>query len=130
MPMTQDNVFIKVREVLTSALAVDPEEVTPEARLNQDLGAESIDYLDIQFQLEKAFNIKIPQGELWPESLFSNPEYVSNGKLTPKGLEELKRRMPFADLTEYEKDPDVNKFRDVFTVTTMVNYVMQKINAA
>ncbi|HMD53958.1 MAG TPA: phosphopantetheine-binding protein, partial [Phycisphaerae bacterium] len=70
MPMTREEVFVKVREVLTNALAVDPEEVTPEARLNQDLGAESIDYLDIQFQLEKTFSIKIPQGELWPESLF------------------------------------------------------------
>jgi len=127
MPMTREEVFVKVREVLTNALAVDPEEVTPEARLNQDLGAESIDYLDIQFQLEKTFSIKIPQGELWPESLFSNPEYVSSGKLTPKGLEEIKRRMSFADLTEFEKDPDVNKFRDVFTVNTLVNFVLQKI---
>ncbi|HTV46970.1 MAG TPA: phosphopantetheine-binding protein [Phycisphaerae bacterium] len=128
MPMTQEEVFNKVREVLTNALAVDSDEVKPEARLNQDLGAESIDYLDIQFQLEKAFNIKISQGELWPESLFSNPEYVSSGKLTPKGLDELRRRMPFADLTEFEKDPDVNKFRDVFTVNTLVNFVLRKIN--
>ncbi len=129
MPMTRDDVFAKVRGVLTEALAVDPEEVVPTARLNEDLGAESIDYLDITFQLEKAFSIKIPQGELSPESVFSNPEYVSNGHVTPAGLEELKRRMPFADFTAFEKNPDINKFRDVFTVDTLVRYVMTKIQA-
>ena len=130
MSMTQDEVFAKVRTVLTGALAVDADEVTPQARLNEDLGAESIDYLDITFQLEKAFGIKIPQADLSPESVFSNPEYVVNGKVTPKGLDELKRRMPFADLTEFEKDPDINKFRDVFTVDTLVRYVMSKLGVA
>lgn len=126
--MTQEEVFNKVKEVLTSALAVDDEEVTPEAKLSEDLGAESIDYLDITFQLEKAFGIKIPKGELIPENLFSNPEFVSNGKVTPKGIAELKSRMPYADLSTFEKDPDVNKFRAVFTVDTLVKYVMTKVN--
>lgn len=125
--MTKEEVFSKVKEVLTTALAVDEEEVTPEARLSEDLGAESIDYLDITFQLEKAFNIKIPKGELLPDNLWSNPEFVQNGKVTPKGIAELKSRMPFADLSKFEADPDVNKFRDVFTVETLVNYVMTKV---
>ena len=128
MPMTQEEVFNKVKEVLTSALAVDDEEVTPTAKLSEDLGAESIDYLDITFQLEKTFGIKIPKGELIPENLFSNPELVANGKVTPKGLAELKTRMPYADLSAFEADPDVNKFRDIFTVDTLVKYVMTKVN--
>ncbi len=127
MPMTQDEVLAKVKEVLTTALAVDEDEVTPQARLSADLGAESIDYLDITFQLEKTFAIKIPKGELIPENLFSNPEFVANGKVTPKGLAELKTRMPFADLSKFEADPDVNKFRDIFTVDTLVRYVMTKV---
>ena len=130
MAMTQDEVFAKVKDVLTTALAVDDAEVTPTARLTADLGAESIDYLDIQFQLEKAFGIKIPKGDLMPEILFANPEYVANGRVTPAGLAELKTRMPFADLTAFEKDPDVNKFWDVFTVDTLVRYVMSKVNPA
>ena len=129
MPMTQDEVFEKVKEVLTTALAVDVEEVTLTAKLSGDLGAESIDYLDITFQLEKTFGIKIPKGELIPENLFSNPEFVSNGKVTAKGIAELKARMPFADLSSFESDPDVNRFRDVFTVDTLVKYVMTKLNA-
>ncbi|MGN6367523.1 MAG: acyl carrier protein [Phycisphaerae bacterium] len=129
MAMTQEEVFNKVKDVLTTALAVDDDEVTPEARLSEDLGAESIDYLDIQFQLEKAFAIKIPKGDLTPDTIFTNPEFVQNGKMTPKGLAELKTRMPFADFSKFEQDPDINKFRDVFTVQALVNYVMSKVNS-
>ena len=128
MAMTQDEVFSKVKEVLTTALAVDDDEVTSEARLSEDLGAESIDYLDISFQLEKTFGIKIPKGELFPENIFTNPEFVQNGKMTPKGIAELKTRMPFADLSKFELDPDINKFRDIFTVDALVKYVMTKVN--
>ena len=128
MPMTKDEVFSKVRDVLVSTLAVDENEVTPEAKLSGDLNAESIDYLDITFQLEKTFGIKIPKGELFPENLFTDPEYVQNGKMTAKGLAEVKSRMPFADLSKFEQDPDINKFRDIFTVDTLVKYVMTKVN--
>ena len=128
MPMTHDEVFAKVKDVLTTALAVDDEEITPTARLGEDLGAESIDFLDISFQLEKTFGIKIPKGELFPENMFTNPEFVQNGKMTPKGVAELKTRMPFADLGEFEKDPDINKFRDIFTVEALVRYVMTKVS--
>jgi acyl carrier protein len=126
---TQEEVFNKVKEVLVAALAVDDEEVTPEARLTEELGAESIDFLDITFQLEKTFGIKIPKGELIPESLFSNPDFVKDGKVTPAGVAELKARMPFADLSKFEADPDIKKFTDVFTVDVIVRYVMTKVNA-
>ena len=128
MPMTKDEVFAKVKEVLVSTLAVDDNEVTPEAKLSTDLNAESIDYLDITFQLEKTFGIKIPKGELFPENLFTDPEYVQNGKMTAKGIAELKVRMPFADLSVFEADPDINKFRDIFTVDTLVKFVLSKVN--
>ena len=128
MPMTKEEVFTKVKDVLVSTLAVDDEEVTPTARLSGDLNAESIDYLDITFQLEKTFGIKIPKGELFPENLFTDPEFVQNGKMTPKGVAELKTRMPFANLTAFEADPDIAKFRDVFTVDTLVEFVLSKVN--
>ena len=128
MPMTKDEVFTKVKEVLVSTLAVDDNEVTPEAKLKTDLNAESIDMLDIMFQLEKAFGIKIPKGDLMPENLATNPEFVQNGKVTPKGVAEMKARMPFADLTAFEADPDINKLWDIFTVDTLVKFVMTKVN--
>lgn len=128
MPMTEADVFEKVRETLVDALGVDDDEVTAEATLTGDLGAESIDFLDIVFRLEKAFNIKIPRGELFPDNILNNPEFVQDGKLTDKGLSQLKQRMPHADFREFEQDPDVSKMAELFKVQTIVNYVLVKVN--
>jgi oligoendopeptidase F len=68
---------------------VDEDEVVATARIGGDLGAESIDFLDIVFRLEKAFAIKIPRGELFPEDVLTDPKYVQDGKVTELGLSEL-----------------------------------------
>ncbi len=128
MPMSREDIFRSVQETLVDALGVDDDEVSAEATLKGDLGAESIDFLDIVFRLEKSFSIKIPRGELFPDDVLSNPEYVENGKLTPTGLESLKAAMPFADFTKMEQDPDISKMPDLFTVDTLVRYVDSKIN--
>ena len=113
--------------------------MTPEAKLSADLGAESIDYLDIVFRLEKAFTtdptkpFKIPRGELFPEDLQTmqnDPKFLQDGKVTADGLAELKKRMPHTDFTEFEKDPSVDKAQDLLTVDTVTNYVAAKLNAA
>ena len=65
--------------------------------IRDDLGAESIDFLDIQFRLEKEFGFKIPKGEMMPEDLANDPDFVSDGTLTEAGINELKARMPHAD---------------------------------
>ena len=127
MPLSEAEVYQKVTEALVDALGVDEDEVTPEAKISTDLGAESIDFLDITFRLEKAFDIKIPRGELVPENVLNDPQYVQNGKLTDRGLAELKQRMTHADLSEFEKDPDVGKIMDLFTVQVIVNYVTSKL---
>lgn len=128
MGMTQDEVFQKVKETLVDALGVDDDEVTPQATLTGDLGAESIDFLDIVFRLEKSFNIKIPPGDLFPDNILNNPEYVANGKLTPLGLAKLKESMPHLDFGAFEQDPDINKMTELFRVQTIVNYVGSKLN--
>ena len=131
MAMSRDDIFQTVQEALVEALGVDDEEVTPNATLMGDLGAESIDFLDMVFRLEKAFGIKIPREELFPaESLMGNPELVSNGKLTDKGLLELKTKMPHTELGGFENDPDINKFGNLFTVNSIVNFVENKLSAA
>lgn len=127
MPAQQEEVFEKVRTCLVDALGVDDDEVTPEATMVGDLGAESIDFLDIVFRLEKTFNIKIPRGELFPEDILSSAEYVQDGKVTPDGLEQLKKRMPFADLTKFEANPQVTQFGNLLTVQDLVNYVQSKL---
>jgi acyl carrier protein len=129
MGMTRDEILAKVRETLVDALGVDEDEVQATSTLTGDLGAESIDFLDIVFRLEKAFNIQIPRGELFPDNILNNAEFVENGKVTAKGLEELKKRMPHADFTDFEKNPDINHMPDLFTVTTIVNYIDKKVNS-
>jgi len=124
---TRGDVFSKVRLALVDALGVDEDEVTPQARLVGDLGAESIDFLDIVFRLEKAFDIKIPRGELFPEDILTNAQYVQNGKLTAEGLAQLKARMPFADLTAFSANPAVQEFGNMLTVNDMCRYVESKL---
>ena len=128
MAMSRDEIFTQVQEVLVDALAVDDDEVSYESTLMGDLGAESIDFLDIVFRLEKAFEIKIPREELFPaESLMNDAELVHNGKLTEKGLTMLREKMPHTDLTKFEQDPDINKIADLFTVIAIVNYIENKL---
>lgn len=128
MAMTRDDIFKKIQEVLVDALGVDEEEVTPQAKLMGDLGAESIDFLDIVFRMEKAFGLKIPREELFPaENIITNKDYVSNGKLTHLGIEELRKRMPHTDFTAFVDDPSISKIGDLFTVDVLVNFVESKL---
>ena len=124
---SKEEVFEKVRESLVDALGVDDDEVTPEATLVGDLGAESIDFLDIVFRLEKSFDIKIPRGELFPEDILTNTDYVDDGTINAEGIAELKKRMPFADLSKFEENPVVQEFATSLTVQDMCDYVESKV---
>jgi acyl carrier protein len=127
---TKTEIFDKIKTSLVEALGVDEEEVTPQATLVGDLGAESIDFLDIVFRLEKAFNIKIPRGELFPEDILTNTEYVKDGKMTAEGVAQLKQRMSFADLSAFEANPSVKDFGNLLTVDDMCRYVESKVATA
>lgn len=126
MPSSNE-ILESVREVLVDALGVEDDEVTPEATLTGDLGAESIDFLDIVFRLEKTFDIKIPRAELFPEQVLTDPECVVDGRFTPKGLEELTTRMPFVDLTDFSKNPTTQDFGSLFTVSMICSYLESKL---
>ena len=125
---TQEEIYSKVSATLVEALNVDEEDIKPTSTLQGDLGAESIDFLDIVFRLEREFGIKIPRGELFPESIFQgDPEFVQNGRVTEKGLSELRQRMPFADLSKFEQDPEVSHLSDLFTVDLIARYIQGKL---
>jgi acyl carrier protein len=125
---SQQEIYAKVSATLVDALNVDQDEITPKSTLQGDLGAESIDFLDIVFRLEREFGIKIPRNELFPESIFQgDPDFVQNGKVTERGLNELRARMPFADLSKFESNPDLNKISDLFTVEMITKYIEGKL---
>src|SRR5215471_6410663 len=124
----QEEIYSKVSATLMEALSVDEDDIRPTATLQGDLGAESIDFLDIVFRLEREFGIKIPRGELFPESIFQgDPEFVQDGRVTEKGLTELKARMPFADLGQFEQNPEVSHISDLFTVELITRYIQGKL---
>ncbi len=127
--MTRDDIFAKVKDVLVDALSVDDDDVTPTATLSGDLGAESIDFLDIVFKLEQTFGFKIAQGELFPENVAQDPRYVKDGRITPEGIGALKERLPHADFSAFEKSPEISKVGDIFTVNALVSFVERKLVA-
>ncbi|TWU18343.1 acyl carrier protein [Allorhodopirellula heiligendammensis] len=129
MSLDQDEIFEKVQAALVDALGVDEDETTRDATLVGDLGAESIDFLDIVFKLEKSFNIQIPREELSPEDILTNSQYVQDGVVTPEGMTELKSRMPWADLSKFEQNPRVQDFGNLLTVGDLCSYVNSKVNA-
>ena len=129
MAMSQDEILTNVREVLVDALAVDDDEVVCEARLVEDLGAESIDFLDITFRLEKSFDIKIEQGEMFPEAVLTDQNYVQDGKITDEGMALLRQRLPYADLDEFDGSRSVAEFSNIFTVQTLLDFVKTKLEA-
>ncbi len=134
MAMSRDEIFESVRDVLEDALGVDRDEITMDASLTGDLGAESIDFLDIVFRLEKKFStperpFKIEQGELFPENLMKDPTVVEDGRFTAKGIAMLKERMPHVDFAAFEADPDVQQLSELFTVKSLVDFVQRKLAA-
>ena len=117
-----------IQEILVEALGVDEEEVTGEATLVGALGAESIDFLDIHFRLEKHFGISIPRDELFPKSLVSGQTgFVKDGRVTSAGLDALRLRLPWADIDRFSANPQVENIPDLFTVQMLVEVVNHKL---
>lgn len=125
--MTENEIFQKVQETLTGALGIDKNDIRMDSSLVRDLGAESIDFIDIIFRLEKGFDIKIPSGDLFPGNIFTDERFVSQGRVTEAGLQELKAKVPYMDVDQFAKDPVVSKIGDFFTVSMVVNYLRDRL---
>ena len=120
-------IYPKVAGIMADALGCDADQVKPDSSLINDLKAESIDFLDIVFRLEKAFDIKIERGELIPMDVLENTDYVQDGKVNAAGIAQLKARMPFANLSKFESNPNVQNLGEQLTVQDMCNFVEYKL---
>lgn len=125
--MEQKQILEKVSEILTNALGVDAADVVPTASLTRDLGAESIDFIDIVFRLEKAFDIKIPAGDLFPGNILNNEQFVSNGLVTEAGLAELKKKLPYLRVQDFAKNPKVTELAFFFDVQMLLDYLRDRL---
>ena len=119
----EKELFTKVQQTLAGALGVEESDITPDASLKRDLGAESIDFIDIVFRLEKAFDLKIPAGDLFPSHLLNDERFVKEGMVTAEGLTELRTKLPYLELGEFTKDPQITKLADCFTVKMLLRYL-------
>ena len=118
--------FNKVADIIADTSEIDRESITPESHTIDDLGIDSLDFLDIVFRLEKAFGIEIPRSELFPEDILTSADYVQDGKVTAAGLAKLEERMPFADLSKFVTNPEVQEFGNILTVADMCRYIESK----
>ena len=124
---SREEILDKVRLTLVDALGVDDDEVSEAAKLVDDLGAESIDFLDIVFRLEKNFGLKIPRGELFPENLAADASLVADGKVTAEGIAQLRSTMPHFDADALAADPRVENIQSLLTVKMIVNFISTRI---
>jgi acyl carrier protein len=123
-----DDIYTRITRVLVQALGVEEDEIKPSATLQGDLGAESIDFLDIVFRLEREFMIKVDRDELFPESvLLGDSAIIDNGRLTDDGLAALHTQMPYADWRERGRDRRLDRIDDLFTVDLVASYVNWKL---
>jgi acyl carrier protein len=121
--------FEKVQEIIADALYVEKDECARNATLMGDLGAESIDFLDIIFRLEKEFSIKIPKGEIETKARggLSDDEFAVGGIIQPKGLESLRKAMPEVDPAAIKDGLNVRDISSLFTVSTFETMVMDQL---
>jgi len=131
--MDDKEIYEKVKEAIVEALGVDAEEVKPESVLFDDLGAESLDLLDIVFRLEKTFGIKIPRGGIQQDMLaaegIAEQDVIVDGALTEMGAQKLRERMPEVNPEKIKAGFRIDDIPTLFTVQTFVTIVKQQLAA-
>jgi len=124
-------IFNKVKDIIVDVLVIDEDKVQSTSRLIADLGAESIDFLDLVFQLEKEFSIKIPRGQLEKNARgqLTEAEFEQNGVLTEKGLVALKSYLCEVPQEYFKSSMKTNEIPALFTVETFCKLVGAAIQA-
>lgn len=124
--MNVADVYPKVREIIADVLVIDEDEVSLNSRLIADLGAESIDFLDLVFQLEKEFKIKIPRGQLEKNARgdLAEEDFEKGGVLTEQGLVALQAYLTEVPADQFKTNMKVNEIPMLFTVETFCKLVV------
>ena len=130
IPVTQDEimaVYPKVAETMADALGCDVEDIKPDVSLIEGLDAESIDFLDMVFRLERAFKIKIPRGKIVENARGDLPEseFEQNGIVTQKGLAQLREYLSEVPAERFKTPMKVADIPRLFTPTTFCKLVVR-----
>ncbi|MHA2281721.1 MAG: acyl carrier protein [Promethearchaeota archaeon] len=129
--ITESVIFEKVREAIVLALGVEEEEVKKEASLIDDLGAESIDFLDIAFRLERIFEIRLARANILEKAIaiFGEESIVNEGILTETAISLIMDRMPEMESSKISEEMTEEDIAPFFTVQTWIRAVNEILKA-
>jgi len=101
--MTKEDIFDRLSNIIAEVTGFEPEEISEEDSLSEDIGIESFDIVDINFRVEEVFGVQIGPGTFWNfKDMFENPEWIDeNNLLTLKGIQEMKKRIPNLDKSNH-----------------------------
>ena len=124
--MNVQSVYPKIKQIIVDVLFIEEDQVELNKRLIADLGAESIDFLDLVFQLEKEFDIKIPRGQLEKSARgsLSEQEFEQDGVVTERGMQALREYFTEIPADEFPQALKVSEIASLFTVETFCKVVL------
>jgi len=116
--MNREEIYKAMRSLVADSLALKEDEIQPQCRLTDDLGADSLDFIDIIFGIEKKFEVKVRDGELDFISRldFSSPKVMRQGYLTLETIQRLTKRLP---ALEQVQDPAKVTPAQLFSLITI-----------
>ncbi len=131
MNYTDEQVFEKVRTIIAGVLRISPGEVKLDSVLTEELGMESLDFVDIQFQLEKEFKIRFYAGSVVEKlaEIFGNDSIYHNERLTELGAQVLQKRMPEIDSSRFVAGMSIAGVEQVYTTKTWVRVVKELLES-
>jgi acyl carrier protein len=125
--MDIESIYPKVREIVADVLAIDEPEIRPSASLIDEYGAESIDFLDLVYRLEREFKVKIPRGQIEEDvrNAMQGSEFEDKGRLTDEGLVQLKEYLSEVPEDRFTPKMPVNQIPTLFTTETFCKVVLR-----
>lgn len=125
-------VFPTVARTIAEALGIEPEDIKPDVSLIEGLDAESIDFLDLVFRLERAFKVKIPRGKIVEEARGDLPEaeFEDKGYVTEPGMERLRAFLSEVPPERFRSPMPVADIPRLFTAETFAKLVIRSQRAA
>jgi acyl carrier protein len=127
LPEFDPDIWGKVQRAFAEALGLEEDEVEPHHKVIGDLEAESLDFLDIAFRLERAFDIKIPRGGIEQTAREGDGGVDDSGVLTADGLARLVEAMPEVPAEEFHEGLRVTEIAELFRVATFYSMVVKLI---
>ena len=131
-PAEIDQVYPAVAKIIADTLAVDLDRIRPDVALIDELGAESIDFLDLVFRLERAFGIKVPRGQIVTDARgpLAEAEFEQKGVLTEAGYRRLREFLSEVPADRFRVPLKSAEIPRLFTAATFCKVVVRAQRAA